>query len=170
MLEFFANLPEVLAMTIETAVLTLDNPVFHTYLIAASIMILKLMLQPWMTVQRMMKVNAGFRSPEDMKKSPLNPEPREGQTVINEYVDRSRRINLNDLESIPGFLAAGLLFVLVGPPVLLAKILIWTYVIARLAHFAAYLTAQLHDVRATFWTFSSLPVIVMAGYVLAQAL
>lgn len=157
-------------MTIETAVLTLDNPVFHTYLIAASIMILKLMLQPWMTVQRMMKVNAGFRSPEDMKKSPLNPEPREGQTDINEYVDRSRRINLNDLESIPGFLAAGLLFVLVGPPVLLAKILIWTYVIARLAHFAAYLTAQLHDVRATFWTFSSLPVIVMAGYVLAQAL
>jgi len=157
-------------MTIDTVLLTLDNPVFQTYLLAASIMILKLMLQPWMTVQRMMKVSAGFRSPEDMKKSPLNPEPREDQTATNEYVDRSRRINLNDLESIPGFLAAGLLFVLVGPPVLLAKILIWTYVVARAAHFIAYLTAQLHDVRATCWTFSSLPVIVMAGYVLARAL
>lgn len=150
--------------------LDLNNPVFHTYLLAASIMILKLMIQPWITVQRMMTVRAGFRSPEDLKKSPLNPEPAENQTDLNEYVDRSRRINLNDLESIPGFLAAGFLFVLVGPPVLLAKILLWTYVGARAAHFVAYMTAQLHDIRATFWTFSSLSVITMAVYVLIQAI
>ena len=148
--------------------LSLDNPVFHTYLIAAAIMILKLTIQPWITVQRMMKVRAGFRSPEDLKKSPLNPKPEEGQTDVNEYVDRSRRINLNDLESIPGFLAAGFLFVLVSPPVLLANILLWTYVAARAAHFTAYVTGQLHDIRATFWTFSSLPVIAMAVYVLVQ--
>ena len=117
--------------------LNLDNPVFHVYLIAASIMILKLMIQPWITVQRMMKVSAGFRSPEDAKKSPLNPNPVTGQTDINEYVDRSRRINLNDLESIPGFLAAGFLFVLTSPPLLLAEILIWTYVAARAARTAA---------------------------------
>ena len=30
--------------------------------------------------------------------------------------------------------------------------------------------AQLHDVRATFWTFSSLPVIIMAGYVLVRVI
>lgn len=150
--------------------LNIDNPVFHSYVIAASIMILKLMLQPWMTVQRMMKVRAGFRSPEDMKKTPLNPEPREGQLDVNEYVDRSRRMNLNDLESIPGFLAAGFLFVLAGPPVLLAQIVLWTYVAARAAHFLAYATAQVHDIRATCWTFSSLAVIVMAGYVFVAAL
>ena len=147
-----------------------DNPVFQTYVIVAAIMILKLMIQPWMTVWRMMKVRGGFRSPEDLKKSPLNPVPVEGQTDINEFVDRSRRINLNDLESIPGFLAAGFLFVLVGPPVLLAQVLMWTYVVARGAHFIAYATAQLHDIRATLWTFSSLVVIVMAGYVLWQVL
>lgn len=157
-------------MTIEVTALSLENPVFQTYLIAAAIMIIKLMIQPWITVQRMMKVHAGFRSPEDMKKSPLNPEPRPGQTEIDEYVDRSRRINLNDLESIPGFLAAGFLFVLIGPPLTLAKVLIWTYVGARAAHFLAYMTAQLHDIRATFWTLSSLPVIAMAGYVLANAI
>jgi len=156
-------------MSLDT-VLTLDNPVFRTYALAAAIMLLKLMLQPWMTVQRMTKVRAGFRSPEDAKRSPLNPEPVEGQLDVNEYVDRSRRMNLNDLESIPGFLVAGLLFVLVGPPLLLAQILVWTYVIARAAHFVAYATAQLHDVRATLWTFSSLSVIVMAGYVLARAI
>ncbi|MGA8205496.1 MAG: MAPEG family protein [Woeseiaceae bacterium] len=155
-------------MNTTAALLSLDNPVFHTYLLAASIMLLKLMLQPWITVQRMLKVSAGFRSPEDAKKTPVNPEPREGQLEVNEYVDRSRRINLNDLESIPGFLAAGLLFVLVGPPLLLAQILIWGYVAARAAHFVAYMTAQIHDIRATFWTFSSVAVIAMTVYVLIK--
>jgi uncharacterized MAPEG superfamily protein len=157
-------------MSLDISYLNADNPVFNTYVLAASLMILKLMLQPWMTVVRMMKVRAGFRSPEDTKKTPLNPEPRDGQLDVNEYVDRSRRMNLNDLESIPGFLAAGFLFVLAGPPVLLAQIVIWAYVAARAAHFVAYATAQVHDIRATCWTFSSVAVIVMAGYVLAQAL
>ena len=157
-------------MNVEIAVLSLDNPVFQTYLVAASIMILKLMLQPWMTVVRMMTVSGGFRSPEDLKKTPLNPNPQPAQLEINEHVDRSRRLNLNDLESIPGFLAAGFLFVLVGPPLLLAQILIWTYVAARAAHFIAYTTAQIHDIRAFCWTWSSLAVIGMAIYTLTQAL
>jgi len=131
-------------------------------------MLLKLMIQPWMTVQRMLKVSAGFRSPEDAKKTPINPEPVAGQLDVNEYVDRSRRMNLNDLESIPGFLAAGFFFVLSSPPLLLAQILIWTYVAARAAHFVVYATAQIHDVRATFWTCSSFSVIAMAGYTLFQ--
>jgi len=150
------------------ATLSLQNPVLNTYLVAASIMILKLMFQPWITVQRMIKVNAGFRSPEDAKKSPLNSEPRDGQLDVNEYVDRSRRMNLNDLESIPAFLIAGFLFVLVGPPIMFAKILIWVYVASRAAHFIAYTTAQLHDVRAFCWTWSSLSVIAMATYILMQ--
>jgi uncharacterized MAPEG superfamily protein len=137
-------------------------------MIAASIMILKLMLQPWMTVVRMTKVGAGYRAPEDLKKTPLNPNPDPSQLEVNEYVDRSRRMNLNDLESIPGFLAAGFLFVLVGPPLLLAQILIWTYVASRAVHFVAYATAQIHDVRAFCWTWSNVSVIVMAGYTLVQ--
>jgi glutathione S-transferase len=156
-------------MNVEVAVLSVENPVFQTYLIAASIMILKLMLQPWMTVFRMMKAGGGFRSPEDLKKTPLNPNPQPEQLHTNEYVDRSRRLNLNDLESIPGFLAAGFLLVLVEPPLLLAQILIWTYVASRAAHFVAYVTAQIHDVRAFCWTWSSLSVIAMALYSLAHA-
>lgn len=157
-------------MPVDTAILSLGNPVFHTYVLAASIMILKLMLQPWMTVVRMMKVAAGFRSPEDAKKSPLNPDPVPEQLEVNEYVERSRRMNLNDLESIPGFLAAGFLFVLVDPPLLLAQILIWTYVASRAAHLVAYVTAQLHDIRAFCWTWGSLAVIAMAVYTLMQVL
>jgi glutathione S-transferase len=156
-------------MNVEVAVLSVENPVFQTYLIAASIMILKLMLQPWMTVFRMMKAGGGFRSPEDLKKTPLNPNPQPEQLHTNEYVDRSRRLNLNDLESIPGFLVAGFLLVLVEPPLLLAQILIWTYVASRAAHFVAYVTAQIHDVRAFCWTWSSLSVIAMALYSLTHA-
>lgn len=157
-------------MSVDTAILSLENPVFHTYVVAASIMTLKLMLQPWMTVARMTRAGGGFRSPEDAKKSPLNPKPAPTHLEVNEYVDRSRRINLNDLESIPGFLAAGFLLVLVDPPLLLAQILIWTYVVSRAAHFIAYVTAQLHDIRAFCWTWGSLSVIAMAAYVLAKAL
>ena len=157
-------------MSFDPNFLTTANPVFHAYVLAASIMLLKLMLQPWMTVQRMMKVSAGFRSPEDKKQTPLNPHPSEDQLEPNEYVERSRRMNLNDLESIPGFLIAGLLFVLAGPSILFGKILIWSYVVARGAHFIAYATAQIHDVRATLWTFSSLSVLVMTGYVLFKAI
>ena len=157
-------------MTADPAILSLENPVFRTYAVAASIMILKLMLQPWMTVVRMTKAGGGYRSPEDARKSPLNPRPEPTQLEVNEYVDRSRRINLNDLESIPGFLAAGFLLVLSHPPLLLAQILIWTYVASRAAHFVAYVTAQLHDVRAFCWTWGSLAVIAMAAYALVKAL
>ena len=156
-------------MPFNAAILRLENPVFHAYVLVAGIMIPKLMVQPWMTVARMTRVGGGFRSPEDAKKSPLNPKPDPAQLEVHEYVDRSRRINLNDLESIPGFLAAGFLFVLADPPLLLAQILIWTYVASRAAHFVAYVTAQLHDIRAFCWTWGSLAVIAMAVYALVKA-
>lgn len=157
-------------MPTDAALLSLANPVFQTYMLAAAIMVSKLMLQPWMTVLRMTQVKGGFRSPEDAEKSPLNPKPDPAQLEVNEYVDRSRRINLNDLESIPGFLAAGFLLVLAAPPLLLAQVLIWTYVASRAAHFLAYVTAQLHDVRALCWSVGSFCVIAMAGYALVKAL
>lgn len=91
---------------------SLDNPVFHIYLIAAAIMILKLMIQPWITVQRMMKVSAGYRSPEDSKKSPLNMNPTEGQTDLNEYVDRA---TCRTFSSLPVIVMAGYVLVRVIP-------------------------------------------------------
>ena len=49
--------------------LNLENPVFYAYVLAASIMLLKLMLQPWMTAIHMMTAGTGYRSPEDAKRS-----------------------------------------------------------------------------------------------------
>ena len=150
--------------------LTLQNPVFAAYAIAASLLILKAIGMSWLTVARMMQVKGGFRSPEDLKKTPLNPAPSPEQTAPNEAVDRSRRIHLNDLENIPFFLAAGLFFVLIGPGLLEARILFYGYVMSRLAHFAAYLTARTHDTRATLWTIGSLMLIYMTVRVLLAAL
>jgi len=148
----------------------LQNPVFATYVVAACLMILKVVAMSWLTVIRMMQAKAGYRSPEDAKKSPVNLAPREGQVGPNERVDRIRRIQLNDLENIPFFLAAGLLYVTTQPDLIVAQWLFYGYVVSRLLHFLAYLTAQLHDVRATFWTIGSVIIIYMVVATLTKAL
>lgn len=148
---------------------TLTNPVFATYAIAAAIMVLKIMLQGWITVARMLANSGGFVNPEDEKAGPANPKPRPGQTDLNDDVDRSRRIHRNDLENIPAFLAIGLLFVAISPPLVVAQWLMYGFVAARLLHTIAYSTAQSHEVRATFYTVGSLIVMAMAVWVLAVA-
>ena len=149
--------------------LTMANPVFVTYMIASAIMILKVMGQGWMTVYRMLKVGGGFASAEDLRPGPINRNPRPEQLDANDYVDRSRRIHRNDLENIPAFLACGLLFVAADPSAMLANVLMYGFVGARLLHTLAYATEQSHEVRATLYTIGSLAVIVMAAYVLAVA-
>ncbi|MEO6781986.1 MAG: MAPEG family protein [Bradyrhizobium sp.] len=150
--------------------LNLQNPVFATYVIAATIMILKAVSMSWLTVLRMMQAKGGFRSPEDIRKTPLNPEPDPKQLEPNERVERIRRIQLNDLENLPFFLVAGFLFVLTGPSLMVARLLMYGYVVSRLLHFAAYFTARTHDTRATFWTVGSLILIFMACRTLVAAL
>ena len=92
----------------------MTDPLFATYVIAASLMILKVVAMSWLTVARMMQVRGGYRSPEDLRRTPLNPDPNPAQLQPNEYVERVRRIQANDLENVPFFLAAGLLFVAAG--------------------------------------------------------
>jgi glutathione S-transferase len=150
--------------------LSLQNPLFATYVVAASIMILKTLAMAWLTVYRMMTEKGGFRSPEDLRKTFLNPNPNPGQIERNESVERVRRIHMNDLENIPFFLVAGLLFVLTGPTLLLARVLLYGYVASRLLHFAAYLTAQTHDLRANLWTIGSVILIYMSAHTLYLAL
>jgi glutathione S-transferase len=150
--------------------LSLTNPLLATYVVAASLMILKAVGMSWLTVQRMMRANGGFRAPEDLRKTPLNPNPDPSQLAPNESVERIRRIHQNDLENLPFFLAAGLLFILSGPPLALAQWLLYGYVVSRFLHFVAYLTAQTHDMRATLWTIGSAILIFMTGWALIAAL
>ncbi|MFN5997652.1 MAG: MAPEG family protein [Paracoccaceae bacterium] len=147
-----------------------DNPVFVTYLIATALTVLKVMGQGWMTVYRMMKVGGGYAAPEDLRPGLINKAPDPKQLEVNDYVDRSRRMHRNDLENIPAFWAAGLIFVTVAPPLWLAQGLLYGFVVARAAHAVAYGTAQSHEVRATFYTVGSLIVMAMAVYALLAVL
>lgn len=150
--------------------LSLHNPLFNTYAIAATLMILKAVSMSWLTVVRMMQVRGGFRSPEDLRKTPLNSAPDPRQLEPNESVDRIRRIQLNDLENIPFFLVAGFLFVLTEPTLLMARILLYGYVASRLLHFGAYLTARNHDTRAALWTVGSLILVFISCWTLLAAI
>lgn len=141
--------------------LNLQNPVFATYVIAAAIMLLKGIAMSWLTVVRMMQVKGGFRAPEDIRRTALNPQPDPAQLAPNEHVERIRRIQMNDLENLPYFFAAGLLYVFSTPDPVVAKWVFYGYVATRLAHFAAYLSARTHDLRATLWTPGSLLLIYM---------
>jgi glutathione S-transferase len=146
--------------------LTFENPVFACYALAAALMIVKMMSQGWITVFRMAKINAGFRNPEDARKSFANPNPSQDQLLPNEYVERSRRMHSNDVENVPLFLVAGLLYVCTAPSLGLAIGLFSTYVASRLAHFFVLLTHRSHEARALFWTIGSVVVYVMAGAVI----
>jgi uncharacterized MAPEG superfamily protein len=152
------------------SLLTMENPVFAAYAVAAALMILKLMAQGWVTVAMMMRTQAGLLNPEDLQAGPANRNPRPEQLDPEPDVERSRRMQRNDLENIPAFLAAGLLFVAVAPPVWLAVLLFALFVLARLAHTWAYATARSHEVRATFYSLGSIVVILMALWVLLAAL
>ena len=150
--------------------LSLQDPLFATYVIAATLMILKAVSMSWLTVVRMMAAKGGFRSPEDLKQTPLNPTPHAGQLAADERVERIRRIHLNDLENLPFFLAAGFLYVLTQPSLALAQWLLYGYVVSRFLHFLAYLTARTHDTRATLWTVGSLILVFMTVRTLLAAL
>ena len=150
--------------------LSLQNPLFATYVIVATLMILKVVAMAWLTVVRMTQAKGGFRSPEDLKKTPLNPDPHPAQLAPNERVERIRRIMQNDLENVPFFLIAGFLYILTQPSLAMAQWLLYGYVVSRLLHFAAYFTGQIHDIRATFWTIGSLILIFMTVRTLLAAL
>lgn len=103
------------------------------------------------------------------QKKILNPNPNPEQLAPNEYVDRIRRIQLNDLENLPFFLVAGFLFILTEASLRLAQWLLYGYVVSRLLHFAAYFTARTHDSRATLWTVGSAILIFMTCWTIFAA-
>lgn len=151
------------------ALLSFDNPVFVAYAIASSIMVLKAVAMSWLTVVRMLWFQSGFRAPEDLRRTLLNPAPDPRQLLPDERIERIRRIQQNDLENLPFFFVAGALYVLTSPPLVLAQWLFYGYAVSRLIHFAAYLTAQTHDLRATLWTIGSLIIVAMTALTLIHA-
>jgi glutathione S-transferase len=150
--------------------LSFQNQLFNTYAIVAALTVLKAHGMSWLTVARMIQENAGMRSPEDIRATPMNPTPDPSQLLPNDRVDRIRRIQLNDLESLPYFLVTGFLFILTKPSLLVAQIALYGYFASRMLHFYAYLTARTHDTRAKLWTVGAMFLLAMIGRTLWCAL
>ena len=64
------------------------NPAFATFAIVAGLMILKTIGMAWLPVWKMSSLRSGYRSPEDARRTPRNPDPRPGQTEPIEAEDR----------------------------------------------------------------------------------
>jgi len=150
--------------------LTFANPVFVAYAVSAAVMVMKAVAMSWLTVARMLWFQSGFRAPEDLRRTLLNPAPNPQQLLPDERIERIRRIQQNDLENLPFFFVAGALYVLTDPPLVLAQWLFYGYAVSRLLHFGAYFTGQIHDVRATLWTVGSLIIVYMAVTALLRGL
>ena len=150
--------------------LTFANPVFVAYAVSAVMMVMKAVVMSWLTVARMLWFQSGFRAPEDLRRTLLNPAPNPQQLLPDERIERIRRIQQNDLENLPFFFVAGALYVLTDPPLVLAQWLFYGYAVSRLPHFGAYFTGQIHDVRATLWTIGSLIIVYMAVMALLRGL
>jgi len=123
-----------------------------------------------MTISRMIKFNGGFLHPEDIKKTPMNPNPSPDQLEPNPDVVRSRSMQRNDMENIPVFLVSGFLFTLTQLALWVTQILPYGYVVSRLLQAYALGTAKTHELRAVFFSIGSLIIIGISLYTLAVAL
>ncbi|KAJ3642964.1 hypothetical protein Zmor_025709 [Zophobas morio] len=118
-------------------VLSLKNPSFCAYMVCSCILVIKMIAVALLTAYKR-KVHKVYLSPEDVKTNT-------GQIDTHDDVERVRRAHLNDLENIPLFWTTAFVFLFAKPPVWLACLMFFTFVIARIGHtivYAVYVVRQ----------------------------
>ncbi|XP_050418585.1 microsomal glutathione S-transferase 1 [Patella vulgata] len=132
-------------MAVET-VLSLDNPVFTSFLFYSTLVILKMMSMSLYTAFHRLTKKV-FANEEDCR-SAAKP-GKKLQPVLNHAdVERVRRCHLNDLENITAFVLIGLLYTLTGPDVQMALLHFRIFAGCRIAHTFFYLFAIPQPTRA----------------------
>lgn len=131
------------------------NPAFRTYAVCAAILAIKMLLTGNYTTLTRMRTK-GFVNAEDAKAFGGTPNEQEHPAVAH-----ALRIQRNDLENIPLFWAVGLVFVLDGASPAGAWWYCWTFTVARLLHWAAYLN-HLQPWRALLYFVGYLCILGMA--------
>ncbi|CAG9760287.1 unnamed protein product [Ceutorhynchus assimilis] len=120
-----------------TSILSIENPQFSTYLIVASLLVLKMCFLTLLTIFQRQK-NKVFISEEDTKVFP-------GTVGANPDVERVRRAFQNDLENIPAFLFISFAYLFVGVPNWVVHFIFYLFLIARTLHsfvYAVYVIPQ----------------------------
>jgi uncharacterized MAPEG superfamily protein len=133
----------------------LTNPAFGTYATCSAILAIKMLLTGnYTTIMRMR--NRAFVNAEDASSFGGAASEQEHPAVAH-----ALRIQRNDLENIPLFWAVGLLFVLGGASPSAAWWYCWTFTIARLVHWVAYMN-HLQPWRALAYFVGYLAILGMA--------
>ncbi|CAG9854729.1 unnamed protein product [Phyllotreta striolata] len=126
------------------SVLSLENEVFRSFLFYSCILVLKMLFMSPLTGSKRMKHKA-FANVEDAKGFNVKPK-------LDDNVERVRRAHLNDIENIPLFFVAGVLYTITNPSVYLAKMLFLVYTVARVAHTIVYAVVPLpQPARGISW-------------------
>jgi prostaglandin-E synthase 1 len=142
------------------------HPAFRTYALCAAILGLKMLFSAIYTgIQR--QRHQGYINAEDARafgRSGARAGTEEAPAVAH-----ALRIQRNDLENIPLFLAIGLVFVLAGAAPLWALVWCWTFTLARIFHTIAY-TWNLQPWRAVFYGIGTLALLAMIVHIIVAVL
>jgi prostaglandin-E synthase 1 len=138
-----------------------SNPVFTVFAVCAAVLCIRMIVVGHYTgVTRMRR--GVYLNPEDAQAF-ANKE--EFASVEHPDVDRGLRAHRNDLESTLPFLAIGLVYVLMGPPVLLAKILMITFTVLRCV-FSFFYIKGLQPWRSATFLLAELCLLIMLVQIL----
>ena len=135
-----------------------ENPVFKLYALCSVFLSLQMLVLGALTAATRAK-HKGYMNPEDDKVSFKDARLVEGGDHPD--VARVQRAHRNLLESLPMFLALGLIAVLAGAIPLVVQICLATFTAARLIHSIVYIKA-LQPWRTMSFGIGTLSLIVMS--------
>ena len=137
----------------------MNTPAFHTYAVCSAILAIKMLLTGNYTTYQRMR-NKAYVNEEDAKALGGTASQQEHPAVAH-----ALRIQRNDGENIPLFFVIGLVYVLGGASAFAASVYCWTFTIARLVHWVAYLN-HLQPWRAICYFVGYLCIVGMAVQIL----
>ena len=138
------------------------NSVFTVFAVCAAVLCVKMIAVGHYTgITRIRR--AVYLNPEDAKAfSDMDAGAASGE---HPDVARGLRAHRNDLESTLPFLAIGLVYVLTGPPLLLAKLLLITFTVLRCV-FALFYIRAMQPWRSASFMLAELCLVIMLVQIL----
>ena len=138
-----------------------QNPVFIVFAVCAAVLCLKMIAVGHVTGMTRIRRRV-YLNPEDAQ---AFSKMEEFASVEHPDVERGLRAHRNDLESTLPFLAIGLVYVLVGPPVLLAKVLLISFTVLRCL-FSFFYLRSLQPWRSASFMLGELCLLIMLVQIL----
>ncbi|XP_018333343.1 microsomal glutathione S-transferase 1 [Agrilus planipennis] len=114
-------------------ILSVENPVFRSYMFYGSVLVVKMLVMSLLTARQRIK-NKAFANPEDAELNKV-------KVKVHEDVERVRRAHLNDVENILPYFLVSFGYLLTNPAPFVAIWLFRVYTAARFAHTLVYAVA-----------------------------